>query len=94
MAYTASGFEAMPKTPRHLDESPREAMARSRESRIVYKRYFLYLVTALVSLFWLKSFISIPKQTDRVPFRHDPIEEYNSLACKAVIFTNLANDSL
>ena len=93
MAYNASDFGTMPKALRHLDESPREAMVRSRESRKAYKRYLLYLITAVVSLFWLKSFISIPKQTDRVPFRHDPIEEYNSWALKAVLFTILANDS-
>ena len=79
MAYTIPrlGVGATPKTPRHLDESPRDALARSRESSKAYKRYLLYFITALVSLFWLKSFLSTPKQTDRVPFTHDPVEEYS-----------------
>ncbi|KAL8832339.1 MAG: hypothetical protein Q9191_000340 [Dirinaria sp. TL-2023a] len=40
MAYTISRLGATPKTPSHLEQSPREVMARSRESSKAYKRFF------------------------------------------------------
>lgn len=82
MAYPVPRF-GTPKTPQPFDQSPddsppdspRENMPRPNETVRQYKRYLLGAATILLIVLWMRSSKPSPKQTDRVPFTHDAIEE-------------------
>lgn len=75
MSYPVVRFGAMPKTPKQMDDGLHRVKVRPNNTINAYKRYAAYAVTALLLLFWARSFISSPKRTDRIPFAHDLIEE-------------------
>lgn len=78
MAYPFPRLGSAPQTPQHLQgiESPRNVMPRSSKPITAYKRTGVILIIVTGVLFWMMSpFSSIPKQTDRIPFAHDAINE-------------------
>ena len=78
MAHSAPRF-GTPKTPQHLehefDDSPSETMPRPNNTARPYKQCLIGAVIAIVLILWMQSSKSSPKQTDRIPFTHDPVEE-------------------
>lgn len=78
MAYPFPRFASAPQTPQHVQgiETPREAMSRNPSRHRSIKRGLIFLVTSTVVLiWWCGAFSKSSKQTDRVPFSHDLVEE-------------------
>lgn len=79
MAYPFPRFASAPQTPQHVQgiETPREAMSRNPSRHRSIKRGLIFLVTSTVVLiWWCGAFSKSSKQTDRVPFSHDLVEDY------------------
>lgn len=79
MAYPFPRFASAPQTPQHVQgiETPREAMSRSPSYyRRSTRRGLIMAVTATAALlWWCGAFSKSSKQTDRIPFSHDLVEE-------------------
>jgi len=75
MAYPLPRVGGIPKTPKQMDDGSHETKAKSSDTVKAYKQYLSYMVVVILLLLWLRSFISSPKQTDRIPFTHDGIEK-------------------
>ena len=76
MAHTLPRFGAVPKTPKHTESSLHEVKTRPSDSFDACKRYLAYFIMTGMLLLWGRSLVSSPKQTDKIPFTHDPVEKY------------------
>lgn len=78
MAYPFPRFASAPQTPQHVQgiETPRDAISRHTSYRRSLRRGLILLVTSTIALlWWCGSFSKSHKQTDRIPFSHDLVEE-------------------
>lgn len=78
MAYPFPRFASAPQTPQHVQgiETPRDAISRTTSYRRPIRRSVIFLVTATIVLLWCCGlFSNSSKQTDRIPFSNDSIEE-------------------
>lgn len=77
MSYPTPRFGAMPKTPKQMDDGLVEVKSRPSNSFFpAWKRYIVHAITVTLVLLWLRYYTSSSGTTDRVPFTHDPVEEY------------------
>ncbi|MCJ1389626.1 hypothetical protein MMC18_002483 [Xylographa bjoerkii] len=81
MAYPFPRFANTPQTPQYIQgiESPSTNIPRSPKSRssVSQKRYVALLFFVIAILLWLVNpFSRQPKETDKIPFSHDDIDDY------------------
>ncbi|MCJ1280779.1 hypothetical protein MMC26_000096 [Xylographa opegraphella] len=89
MAYPFPRFANTPQTPQYIQgiESPSTNISRSLKSRssLSQKRFVALLLFLVAILLWLiDPFSRPPKETDKIPFSHDEIDESRATLLEAM----------
>lgn len=78
MAYPFPRLANSPQTPQHLQNSqaPKEVMTpKSSFHGTVRRTILVVLVILTLFLWWIGAFSKSPRQTDRIPFSHNLVDE-------------------